>query len=518
MSDPGTDVQLSADVLVVEDSLTQAARLQQQLSGRGVVVRVARDGQEALELMRGQLPDVVVTDVLMPVLDGYQLCRRINDDAESRHVPVILLTDLREPEDAIRGLEAGASCFLSKPCNIDELVERIQQLQENAQQSGNERRDLALAFSLGGKQHTVTVDQAQIVNLLLSSLDAVLQHRRRLATTNEELSQALQAVESLGHLIVEEQAPPKVGAAGSGLRVLVVEDSPVQAERARFRLAEHGFEVRVAKDGEEGLAMAQAWKPEIVLSDVVMPGMDGYGLCKAIKHDRDLSATQVVMLTGLSDPADIVRGINAGADYYLTKPCTDEHLVSRIEAIAAGRARHPSQIRDRVDTDVDLNGTQYRIRASRKQILDLMLSTYENAVQQNRELQRLKQELEDVNSSLEERVKQKTAELWQAERKYQSLVDNAMDGIFQLDCEGRVLTANPAFAAMLGYAGVPELLADETGVEPLIAGHEGAPLFSGDEHSVERRCARRNGVARFTSTRVWGWLPCTSGYSFSLRR
>src|SRR4051794_18221681 len=98
-------------ILIVEDSLTQAMMLQRLLSSHGFDVKAARNGREALTAMDCELPSLVITDINMPEMDGYELCRRIKDAAASRETPVILLTSLSDPRDILRGLECGADSF-----------------------------------------------------------------------------------------------------------------------------------------------------------------------------------------------------------------------------------------------------------------------------------------------------------------------------------------------------------------------------------------------------------------------
>jgi len=169
--------------------------------------------------------------------------------------------------------------------------------------------------------------------------------------------------------------------------------------------------------------MARERLPEVILSDVVMPVMDGYEMCRYIKQDDALARVPVVLLTTLSNPEDIVHGMNAGADFYLTKPCESDYLLYRLAAIL-NSARQPRTEEARERTDVRLGGKTYEVRASRRQLLDLMISTYENAVQQNRELQRLKAELQTVNAQLEDLVAVRTSDLLIANRRLEQAMSD----------------------------------------------------------------------------------------------
>ena len=110
--------------------------------------------------------------------------------------------------------------------------------------------------------------------------------------------------------------------------ILVVEDNAMQAELLRHMLARRGYAVRVAGDGVRALEMVRQRRPTLVLSDIAMPEMDGYQMCEAIKSDGELADIPVVLLTSLTDPEDVILGLGARADNYVTKPYDEELLVA----------------------------------------------------------------------------------------------------------------------------------------------------------------------------------------------
>ncbi len=192
--------------------------------------------------------------------------------------------------------------------------------------------------------------------------------------------------------------------------ILIVEDSPTQAEWLQRLLQAHGYEVTVAADGKEGLAAARTYKPALILADVVMPVMDGYEMCRAIKDDQALTDVPVILLTSLSDLEDVIRGLQAGADYYLTKPCADDVVLRKVERVLATPAQKERKEPAKA-LEITYLGKPYTITSDRQQILSLLLSTYESAVQQNRELIKVQRELQSLNEQLEERVRDRTAAL-----------------------------------------------------------------------------------------------------------
>ena len=116
-------------------------------------------------------------------------------------------------------------------------------------------------------------------------------------------------------------------------RILLVEDSPTQAQRAQLILQREGYEVTLAPDGSEGLELALSDQPDLVVTDIVMPNMDGYQMCQEIKTRNETKDIPVVMLTTKGDIMDIIKGLGVGADNFITKPYESTLLVSRIEKI-----------------------------------------------------------------------------------------------------------------------------------------------------------------------------------------
>jgi DNA-binding response OmpR family regulator len=172
----------------------------------------------------------------------------------------------------------------------------------------------------------------------------------------------------------------------NGAEILLAEDSQTQAEQLSHYLITWGFAVTVARDGRKALAAALQSKPAIVITDVVMPEMDGYTLCKEIKSLPALKDVPVVLLTSLSGPQDIVRGLECGADGFIRKPYDDKYLVTQVEYILTNVELRKTQ-RLQVGIQLHFGGQSHFITAERQQILDLLISTYEGAVQINEELE-----------------------------------------------------------------------------------------------------------------------------------
>src|SRR5262249_31930673 len=138
-------------------------------------------------------------------------------------------------------------------------------------------------------------------------------------------------------------------------RLLIVEDSPTQAQELRFILEAAGVDVEIATDGEQGLARFLVGRFDLVLSDVVMPGLSGYDLCRQIKQDPKGKEIPVILLTTLSHPMDIIQGLECGADNYIIKPPDPDYLTARIQHVLAHKALRARQ-RVRVGIDLLLMG------------------------------------------------------------------------------------------------------------------------------------------------------------------
>lgn len=118
-----------------------------------------------------------------------------------------------------------------------------------------------------------------------------------------------------------------------GIEILIVEDSPTQALQLKYILEQHRYRVSVASNGKEALVLLNEHIPHIVISDIIMPEMDGYELCQRIKEDDTLKDVAVILLTSLSDPRDVIRALECGADNFTTKPYHEQRLISCLEGI-----------------------------------------------------------------------------------------------------------------------------------------------------------------------------------------
>jgi two-component system sensor histidine kinase/response regulator len=181
--------------------------------------------------------------------------------------------------------------------------------------------------------------------------------------------------------------------------ILIVEDSPTQAERLRRLIQSTGYRVRVASNGQRALNLIRERKPQLIVSDIIMPEMNGYELCHALKADPALHDIPVILVTALNDPKDIIRGIECGADNFIRKPYSEEYLLNRISQVLLNQ-RLRQDAGPEAGVGVYLGEQKHFINASRQQMLDLLISTYEQAVQVNSELQARERQVIELNVKL----------------------------------------------------------------------------------------------------------------------
>ncbi|MBI2987994.1 MAG: GAF domain-containing protein [Deltaproteobacteria bacterium] len=184
------------------------------------------------------------------------------------------------------------------------------------------------------------------------------------------------------------------------VEILVAEDSPTQAEQLSHLLEEHGYKVNVATNGRKALEAARHRKPTLIISDIMMPEMDGFTLCKEIKAKKALRDIPVVLLTALSSSQDVIRGLQCGADNFIRKPYDGEYLLSRIGYLLANKELRKEEEKIQVGLKIRFNGEDYLITSERQQILNLLISTYEEAVLLNQDLAIRQKELARSYQSL----------------------------------------------------------------------------------------------------------------------
>jgi C4-dicarboxylate-specific signal transduction histidine kinase len=190
--------------------------------------------------------------------------------------------------------------------------------------------------------------------------------------------------------------------------ILVVGESPTEAKLLRQLLTAHGYRVRVASNGSDALRKVAVQLPRLVISDTEMSGMDGFELCRRVRALPEAQGTPVVLLTRLDDPADVPRSLEAGASCFISKPYSDRLLLSQLSSLLQGRWESLAKETEGASV-IAYRDQSYRIAASRAEIMELLLATYQLAGEKSRELVCAEKSLAEMDRLLEQRVLERTA-------------------------------------------------------------------------------------------------------------
>lgn len=216
----GLEALTGISVLVVEDSKTQALQLAAALEDQQLKVTLVGNGLEGLRQMEKELPDIVIADIEMPVMNGYTFCRSVKSDVKLKSTPVILLTNLSDASDVIKGIECGADSFMTKPHDIALLLRNIFDLLANKKMRAENREQQSLELSFGGKYHVLQANQAQLVELLLSTYASAIKKNLELELSYRQLNLMHQELENKNMVLKQliEQKNQFLGMAAHDLR------------------------------------------------------------------------------------------------------------------------------------------------------------------------------------------------------------------------------------------------------------------------------------------------------------
>ena len=289
--------------------------------------------------------------------------------------------------------------------------------------------------------------------------------------------------------------------AGKEVAILIVEDSPTQALKLQYLLEKNNYRVSVAQNGVKALALLKKFKPTLIISDIVMPEMDGFEFCKKVKTDENLKDIPVILLTRLSEPEDIIKGLESGSDNFVTKPYSDEFILKSIQYILVNREMRQDAVSE-MGIELFFSGKKHFITSDRMQILDLLVSTYDVAVQKGRELDIANKELKKTHETLKvfnEQLEQKVDERTQKIKELNSIIsavrnvnqlitrEKNRDDLLQSSCEcfREISGFNYIWIASIDEHG-KSVCSAETGL-----GEKFPPLAQRLKHGELPICARR---------------------------
>ncbi len=234
--------------------------------------------------------------------------------------------------------------------------------------------------------------------------------------------------------------------------VLLVDDSKTQLLQLQNIFTQQHYQVFTADSAEAALNILETEWPSLVISDIMMPGMNGFDLCREIKNNKKGENLPVILLTSLSGPEDVLEGLACGADDFVTKPFDPEYLISHAyQTIINSRLADTEKVR--ITLELDVLGKRRVISAYQHQVLSLMLSTYEAAVMHNRDLLQAQEELKVINDHLEEMVEERTREVKENEAKYTDLYNTAPIMLMSVDLQTEsITTCNDTFLNLTGFS------------------------------------------------------------------
>ncbi|HEV8430059.1 MAG TPA: response regulator [Pyrinomonadaceae bacterium] len=248
------------------------------------------------------------------------------------------------------------------------------------------------------------------------------------------------------------------------VEILIAEDSPTQAQRLQHILQQQGYSITIATNGHLALEAAQQRRPTLIISDVIMPEMDGYELCQRVKAEPALADVPVILVTTLSDPQDVIRGLECRADNFILKPYDERYLLNRVQFVLINCEMRQND-QPGMGIEIFFDGQKHFITADRLQILNLLLSTYEAAMQRNRELTLAEDTLRGTNSALQEltaeleqRVGERTEDLERinqalrhSEARVRLIIDTALDAVVTIDDAGTIRDWNAQAEVIFGW-------------------------------------------------------------------
>ncbi|MER2520248.1 MAG: PleD family two-component system response regulator [Bdellovibrionales bacterium] len=294
---------MTARILVVDDNPMNLKLLVARLTHEYYIVTTATNGVEALEKLEQEKPDLILLDVMMPQMDGFETCQRIKSNPETEHIPVVMETALADVADRVRGLNAGADDFLSKPINEVALMARVRSLLR--------------------------------LKMLMD------EWRLRESTSDPFAGQ--------GDIPVEKKRPlpPRT------CKVLVLEDNSYSRDFIRDTLEKLPAEVVFASTVAEATAMARANNYDIVFASLDLRDEDGLHACAHLRTQSATRQTPILLLANDSEMGRVAKGLDLGANDYLLRPIDANELVARTQTQLKHK-RHYDELRRNYEDNISL--------------------------------------------------------------------------------------------------------------------------------------------------------------------
>jgi two-component system, cell cycle response regulator len=267
---------MTARVLVVDDILSNVKLLEAKLAAEYFEVLTASSGEQALTRVAAELPDIVLLDVMMPGMDGFEVCRRLKANPKTTHIPVVMVTALDQPADRVAGLQVGADDFLTKPVDDMALFARVRSLV-------------------------------------------------RLKMMTDELRMREETGQSMGLL----DAPETLIEPDPSGRILVVEDRPESSAWFRSALEDRN-QVEEATNFEEALVRARGGDFDLIVVSLGIRGFDGLRLCSHLRSLPEVRNTPILVLVSEGEIRKLAQALDMGVNDYLMRPVDHNELMARV--------------------------------------------------------------------------------------------------------------------------------------------------------------------------------------------
>jgi two-component system cell cycle response regulator len=311
---------VTARILVVDDVAANVRLLQARLQAEYFEVVTATSGREALDMALRDRVDLVILDVMMPDMSGFDVCRALKSDQRMAHVPVIMVTALDQAQDRVQGLECGADDFLTKPVGDVALVTRVKSL-------------------------------------------------IRLKMVTDELTLRAAAMQSVG--VDSAEIFARSGEIGG--RVLVVDDRQNSTRRITQALL-GPFEVEITDDPADALSLADSRDFDLFIVSLTLSAGDGLRLCSQIKAMDRLRQVPILLITGADETPRLMRALDLGVNDYVIRPIDVNELRARVRT-QLRRKRHAELLRDMVSNAVELAITDPLTGVYNRRYLDAHLKS-----------------------------------------------------------------------------------------------------------------------------------------------
>ena len=317
---------MTARILVVDDNAANRKLLEARLNAEYFDVTTAASGPEAIEICEKGLSDIVLLDVMMPGMDGFEVCRRLKGHISTAHLPIVLVTALDQPADRVKGLEAGADDFVTKPIDEVHLIARVRSF---------------------------------------ARLKVVIDELRNRANTTVALG-----------MIAPFGAPNAQD--GQRGRLLLVDDRRSSSERILQALSPH-HAVTVETNAQEAMFKAAEDHVDVIIISLGLEGYDALRLCSQIRALERTRNLPILLIADLEDRSRVLRGLDLGINDWLSRPVDRNELLARVRT-QLRQKRYADSLREKVQQSIELALIDQLTGLNNRRFLENHLSTMlENA-------------------------------------------------------------------------------------------------------------------------------------------